>query len=126
LRGERQPAPARQHLLVRHSCICFAAQGFSTGSLALPMCGVTWPGPSRLPWKGWAGSCRIGPRPNPAAGSSQFTPSTSQANSADASSGICLFAVFGACASATAHAANRTPPAAIGLIPTRFTHTSLA
>jgi len=44
------------------SCICLAAQGLSTGSLVLPMCRLTWPGPSRLPWKDRWDPAWIGPR----------------------------------------------------------------
>ena len=53
----------------------------------------------------------MGPRPNPGGGSAQFTPSTSQANSAEASSGILPFADVSVCANATAQAARTATPA---------------
>src|SRR5438270_11652518 len=95
------------------ACICLAAQGLSTGSLVLPMSWVTCPGPSRLPWNGWAGSCLIGPR-SPVGGSNQCTPKASQAKLEEASSGILPLA--DSCADAGAASARHvtvTPAAAM-------------
>src|SRR5258708_28094172 len=71
------------------------------------MSGVTCPGPSRLPWYGWAGSCRIGPRPIPAGGSNQWTPKASQAKLIDARLGIlALGGVWALAPVAAAHSAT--------------------
>ena len=60
------------------------------------MCGVIWPGPSRLPWSGWAGSGRIGPPPPiPPAHRANPTPKASQAGTCGRRHGARILAVAG-------------------------------